>query len=58
MEAARAKTRSIEADLKNWESEMEVLKADYVRAQRLWNEKLIAEVPAETPLPADPDRRR
>ncbi len=43
LEAARAKTRSIEADLKNWESEMEVLKADYVRAQRLWNEKLIAE---------------
>jgi membrane fusion protein, multidrug efflux system len=43
VEAARAKTRSIEADLKNWESEMEVLKADYVRAQRLWNEKLIAE---------------
>src|SRR5215813_12820493 len=43
LEAARAKTRSIEADLKNWESEMEVLKADYIRAQRLWNEKLIAE---------------
>jgi membrane fusion protein (multidrug efflux system) len=43
LEAARAKTRSIEADLRNWESEMEVLKADYVRAQRLWNEKLIAE---------------
>ena len=43
LEATRAKTRSIEADLKNWESEMEVLKADYVRAQRLWNEKLIAE---------------
>jgi membrane fusion protein, multidrug efflux system len=43
LEATRAKTRSIEADLKNWESAMEVLKADYVRAQRLWNEKLIAE---------------
>jgi membrane fusion protein, multidrug efflux system len=43
LEAARAKTRSIEADLRNWESEMEVLKADYVRAQRMWNEKLIAE---------------
>src|SRR5262249_17812794 len=43
LEAARAKTRSIEADLKNWEAEAEVLKADLVRAQRLWNEKLIAE---------------
>jgi membrane fusion protein (multidrug efflux system) len=43
LEAARAKTRSIQADLKNWEAETEVLKADYVRAQRLWKEKLIAE---------------
>lgn len=43
LEAARAKTRSIEADLKNWQAEAEVLQADYVRAQRLWNEKLIAE---------------
>jgi membrane fusion protein, multidrug efflux system len=43
LEAARAKTRSIAADLKNWEAEAEVLKADYVRAQRLFDEKLIAE---------------
>ena len=43
MEAARAKTRSIENDLRNWEAEAEVAQADYVRAQRLWNEKLIAE---------------
>jgi RND family efflux transporter MFP subunit len=43
LEAARAKTRSTAADLKNWEAEAEVLKADLVRAQRLWNEKLIAE---------------
>jgi membrane fusion protein, multidrug efflux system len=43
LEAARAKTRGIAADLKNWEAEAEVLKADYVRAQRLWDEKLIAE---------------
>jgi RND family efflux transporter MFP subunit len=43
LEAARAKTRSIAADLKNWQAEAEVLKADYVRAQRLWAEKLIAE---------------
>ena len=43
LEASRAKTRGIAADLKNWQAESEVLKADYVRAQRLWNEKLIAE---------------
>jgi membrane fusion protein (multidrug efflux system) len=43
LEAARAKTRSIAADLKNWQAEAEVLKADYVRAQRLYAEKLIAE---------------
>jgi RND family efflux transporter MFP subunit len=41
--AARAKSRSIEADLKNWQSEAEVLKADYVRAQRLWDLGLISE---------------
>ena len=39
LEAARAKTRSIAADLKNWEAEAEVLKADYVRAQRLCGTK-------------------
>lgn len=33
--AARAKTRSIEADLKNWEAEAQVLKADYGRQQHL-----------------------
>lgn len=43
LEAARAKTRSIAADLKNWEAEAEVLKADYVRAQRLWDLGLITE---------------
>jgi RND family efflux transporter MFP subunit len=43
LEAARAKTRSIQADLKNWEAEAKVLEADLVRAQRLWDEKLIAE---------------
>src|SRR5215469_17837232 len=37
LEAARAKTRSIEADLKNWQAEEEVLKADYARQQRLWD---------------------
>jgi membrane fusion protein (multidrug efflux system) len=43
LEAARAKTRSIQADLKNWEAEAQVLQADLARAQRLWDEKLIAE---------------
>ena len=37
LEAARAKSRSIAADLKNWQSEAEVLKADYGRQQNLWN---------------------
>jgi RND family efflux transporter MFP subunit len=34
--AARAKTRSVEADLKNWEAEAQVLKADYGRQQHLF----------------------
>ncbi len=43
LEAARAKTRGVAADLKNWQAEAEVLKADYGRAQRLWNLGLISE---------------
>jgi membrane fusion protein (multidrug efflux system) len=43
LEAARAKTRGIADDLKNWEAEARVLEADYVRAQRLFDEKLIAD---------------
>jgi membrane fusion protein, multidrug efflux system len=43
LEAERAKSRSIANDLKNWEAEAEVLKADYVRAQRLWDLGLITE---------------
>ena len=43
LEAARAKSRGIAADLKNWQSEAEVLKADYVRAQRLWDLGLISQ---------------
>jgi membrane fusion protein, multidrug efflux system len=43
LEAARSKTRSVAADLRNWETEARVLEADYVRAQRLWELKLIAE---------------
>lgn len=37
LEAARAKSRSIENDLKNWQAEAEVLKSDYVRQQHLWD---------------------
>lgn len=43
LEAARAKSRSIAADLKNWEAETEVLKADYGRAQNLWDLGLISQ---------------
>jgi membrane fusion protein, multidrug efflux system len=43
LEAARAKSRGIQADLKNWESEAQVLKADYARAQNLWNLGLTSE---------------
>jgi RND family efflux transporter MFP subunit len=43
LRAARAKSRSIAADIKNWESEAEVLHADYVRAQRLWDLGLTSE---------------
>jgi RND family efflux transporter MFP subunit len=43
LEAARAKSRSIEADLKNWQAEAEVLKADYVRQQHLWDLGLTSE---------------
>jgi membrane fusion protein, multidrug efflux system len=37
LEAARAKSRSIAADLQNWQAEAGVLKADYVRQQHLWD---------------------
>jgi RND family efflux transporter MFP subunit len=43
LEAARAKTRSIENDLKNWQAEAEVMKADYARAQKAYAEGLIPE---------------
>jgi RND family efflux transporter MFP subunit len=41
--ATRAKTRGIEADLKNWEAEAEVLKADYARQKRLFELGLTSE---------------
>jgi HlyD family secretion protein len=34
--AAAAKTRSIQANLKNWEAETKVLESDLSRAQKLW----------------------
>lgn len=43
LEAARAKSRSIENDLKNWQAEAEVLRADYGRAQKMWDMGLISE---------------
>ncbi len=43
LEAARAKSRSIDADLRNWKAEAEVLKADYGRARRLWDLGLTSE---------------
>ncbi len=36
LDAASAKTRSIEANLKNWQAETKVLQSDLVRAQKLW----------------------
>lgn len=41
LEAARAKTRSTEDDLKNWQAEAKVLQADYERAQKLWDAQII-----------------
>ena len=43
LEAARAKSRGVAADLKNWEAESEVLKADYVRQQHLFELGLTSE---------------
>ena len=42
LEAARAKTRGIEAELKSWQSEAQVLQYDYERAQKMWDAKLIS----------------
>lgn len=43
LEAARAKTASTEADLNNWKAEAKVLDADYQRAKKMWEAKLIPE---------------
>ena len=42
LEAARAKTRSMEADLRNWEAEAKVMQADYDRAQKMWDAHIIS----------------
>jgi membrane fusion protein (multidrug efflux system) len=41
LDAASAKTRSIEANLKNWEAETKVLQSDLSRAQKLWDAQLV-----------------
>ncbi len=41
LEAANARVRSIEANLKNWEAEAKVFEADYQRAQKMWDAQLI-----------------
>jgi len=41
LEAARAKTRSTEDDLKNWQAEAKVLESDYARAEKLWEAQII-----------------
>jgi membrane fusion protein (multidrug efflux system) len=41
LEAARAKTHSIEADLKAWQSEAKVLQSDLERAEKMWDARLI-----------------
>ena len=43
LEAARARTRSTEADLHNWEAEAKVLEADYERAKKMWDAQLITQ---------------
>ena len=41
LEAARAKTRSTEADMHNWEAEAKVLDVDFQRAQKMFDAGLI-----------------
>lgn len=41
LEAQRAKTRSIAADLKNWEAEAKVMQSDYERAKKMWDAEII-----------------
>ena len=43
LEAARAKTRGVANDLRNWQAESEVMQSDYSRAQKMAKEGLIPE---------------
>jgi RND family efflux transporter MFP subunit len=43
LEAARAKTRGIDAEIRDLKSEAEVVQADYTRAQRRWDLGVISE---------------
>jgi len=43
LEAERAKSRSIDADLKNWKAATEVLHSDFTRAQKMWDAGLITQ---------------
>jgi RND family efflux transporter MFP subunit len=40
-EAAEAKVRAVQANLKNWEAEVQVLKVDLERAEKMWEAQLI-----------------
>jgi len=42
LESARAKSRSVEADLNNWKAERKVMQADYARAQQAAAQGLIS----------------
>jgi membrane fusion protein (multidrug efflux system) len=39
--AAEAKLRSIEANIKNWQSEIKVLQADLARSEKMWDAQII-----------------
>lgn len=43
LNAARARTRSTAADLKNWEAEAKVLEADAERSRKMWEAQLITQ---------------
>jgi RND family efflux transporter MFP subunit len=43
LEAARARTQSVEADLKNWQAETKVLESDFARAKKLWDAQIISQ---------------
>jgi membrane fusion protein (multidrug efflux system) len=43
LDAARARTRSTAADLKNWEAEAKVLEADAERSRKMWEAQLITQ---------------